>query len=181
MLALPQAERVGPPECPLFMRWTLLAPRVRGSVPFKLLLHHFMPERQDADTPHDHPRPFVTLVLRGGYDDLVPCPKCEGRATDWLEVGGGFDAEWVEVRCRRCRGRGIILGDRLNAPTLRVRGAGYAHMTRTDERGAWTLVLMGPVQRAWGFWRDGRWWAFREFEQVFGFAWRCAPPDDDVG
>lgn len=29
---------------------------------------------------HDHPAPFWTLVLRGGYDDLLLCPVCKGRA-----------------------------------------------------------------------------------------------------
>ena len=26
----PARETIGPPECPLFYRWTLLAPRIRG-------------------------------------------------------------------------------------------------------------------------------------------------------
>lgn len=179
-MRLPRAEMIGPPECPLFIRWTLLAPRIRGRVPFKLMVHHFMPERQDADTPHDHPRAFLTVVLRGGYDDLVPCPECEQRGSQWARVGDDDLHDWVEVRCQRCRGRGIVMGDRLNAPTLRFRLASYAHMTRTDERGAWTLVLMGPITRQWGFWREGRWWPMRLFEETFGFAWRCEEPDDQV-
>jgi len=73
-----ERETIGPPECPLFYRWTLLAPRFRRRVAFKVMVHRFIPNRQDADVPHDHPRPFITFVLRGGYDDLVRCPACGG-------------------------------------------------------------------------------------------------------
>lgn len=146
-MRLPEPEVIGPPECPLFLRWTLLAPRLRGKALCKVMVHYFFPHRQDADVPHDHPRSFVTFVLDGGYDDIVP------------------------------DGDGLAVGDRLNAPTVRFRRAEYAHMTRTDERGAWTLVVMGPEKRPWGFWRRGEWWGVEEFEQRFGFAWRCEEPD----
>lgn len=173
---LPKAEVIGPPECPLFTRWTLLAPRNL----FKLRVHHFAPERQDGDCPHDHPWWFLTFVVKGGYDDLVTCKDCDGEKVEWLLVGAGDDSDWVEVRCRRCRGRGIILSDRVNAPTVRFRRADYQHMTRTDERGAWTVVITGPVARDWGFWRDGHWWPFRLFEDTFGFTWRCEEPDRSI-
>jgi hypothetical protein len=146
-----EREIIGPPECPLFHRWTLLEPKIRGRVPFKVMLHHFMPNRQDADVPHDHPRSFVTLVLRGGYDDLIP------------DANGD-----------------LHVGDHLSAPTVRFRRAEHAHMTRTDDRGAWTLVIMGPERRPWGFWREGKWWHVKEFERIFGFAWRCADPDEGI-
>lgn len=193
----PERETIGPDECPLFYRWTLLAPRIHGRVPFKLMVHRFIPNRQDADVPHDHPRGFITLVLRGGYDDLVLCPACGGceRIADpelLPNVGGteiGYDGEeftWSEadcwMPCPTCstpeRGpTGLVLAERLNAPAVRRRRAEHAHMTRTDGRGAWTLVVMGPERRAWGFWRLGRWWNWREFEQRFGFTWRCEEPD----
>lgn len=145
---IPRRELIGPPECPLFYRWTLLAPRLRGSVPFKVMVHRFLPDRMDADVPHDHPRSFVTVCLCGGYDDLT--------------LSGGK----------------LVVTDVLRAGSVRYRRADHAHMTRTDSRGAWTVVVMGPEVRAWGFWRDGRWWPFREFERVFGFAWRCEEPDE---
>lgn len=174
---LPKRERIGPAECPLFDRWTLLAPRWRGRPVFKVLLHHFAPNRQDADVPHDHPRSFVTLCLRGGYDDLVRCPSCDGAV--WKFTGtGGFGNGYQP--CSACGRLGLVVGDRLRAGSIRYRPADHAHMTRTDDRGAWTLVVMGPEVRPWGFWREGRWWAFREFERTFGFAWRCAEPDEGI-
>lgn len=176
---LPERETIGPDECPLFYRWTLLAPRICGRVPFKVMVHRFLPNRQDADVPHDHPRGFVTFVLRGGYDDLVPCPRCNGRRYLDDALAGVLDRCPV-FDCPGCGARGLVLGDRLSAPAVRRRSADHAHMTRTDDRGAWTVVVMGPERRPWGFWRFGRWWGFREFEQRFGFAWRCAEPDEGL-
>lgn len=109
----------------------------------KLLLHWFVPEARDPD-PHDHPRSFVTFVFRGGYRDLTP-----SRAKD------AFDVEYVY------------------APAFRFRRAAHAHITVAGPKGAWSLVVMGPERRAWGFFREGRWWQFREYEDRFGMAFRC--------
>lgn len=147
-------------------RWTLAW--VSGRVP-KLLLHHFLPSREDQDA-HDHPRGFVTLVLRGGYDDLVPCEACDGEGHVSVLVG---EDDSREEACPRCGARCVVLGEQLRAGMVRRRRAEYVHMTRTGERGAWTLALMFPVSRSWGFWREGRWWPFREYERRFGMAMRC--------
>lgn len=166
-MTLPNRETIGPPECPLFYRWTFWAPRWRGRTPFKVMVHRFIPNRQDADVPHDHPRSFLTIVLRGGYEDWVRCPE-------HTSTGAAVGPD--PFYCEHCDNRGVVLSETLTAPAIRFRRADHAHMTRTDDRGAWTLVVMGPEVRPWGFWRYGRWWAFREFEQTFGFAWRCDAP-----
>jgi hypothetical protein len=57
-------EVIGPPACPILLRRTLLEGRLG-----KVLWHRFLPGASDKD-PHDHPRSFVTVVLRGGYDDI---------------------------------------------------------------------------------------------------------------
>jgi hypothetical protein len=59
-------EQIGPDECPLMFRWTLSSGRAG-----KLLLHLFPANVEDLHY-HDHPRPFVTLVLVGRYTDLTP-------------------------------------------------------------------------------------------------------------
>lgn len=151
-------EVIGSPDCPLLHRWTLAKGRGR-----KLLLHHFMP---DATDTRDHPWPFVTLVLRGGYEDMVRCEPCSGHGYRF----GLFD--WRET-CRWCSGRGIEVGDRLRAGSIRFRDAEYAHNTRTDRRGAWTIVLARPKSRDLGFWCEGTWWPFKEYERIFGFVMRC--------
>ena len=161
-------EVIGPPACPIMHRWTLL--KVRGR---KLLLHHFLPNADDR-AEHDHPAPFWTFVLRGGYDDQVPCPTCDGTGDDWLgrpRLGG----------CGTCQGYRDVAGDRMRAGMLRRRAATYRHRTRVLPSGAWTLVWMGRKERPWGFWKDGRWWPWREHEKAFGFGMRCPTDGGDHG
>lgn len=149
-------------------RWTLLwfGERWGRRLP-KLLLHHFLPDREDMDL-HDHPRGFVTVCLRGGYLDLVLCPTCDGDRHSWWET---------PAPCGRCKGLGYVIGDSLRRGSIRRRRADYAHMTSTMGSGAWTLCLMFPVRRRWGFWREGRWWPFREYEKRFGMGMRCGDED----
>jgi hypothetical protein len=67
-------EIIGPPECPIMLRRTLLSTRW-----LKLLWHRFMPGASD-EAHHDHPRSFITVVLRGGYDDIQPMGAYDARA-----------------------------------------------------------------------------------------------------
>lgn len=170
-------ERIGPPACPLMDRWTIL--RLRGR---KLMVHHFLPGSEDMSI-HDHPAPFWTLVLRGGYDDIELCPDCHGNPMP----GGGLcrlgcvmnrACGMGECDCR-CSGAGEITGDRMRAGTLRRRSAYHRHRTRTFASGAWTLVLMGRKERQWGFWNSGRWWPWADHEKAFGFRMRCPVERDD--
>jgi hypothetical protein len=187
-------EVIGPPACPIMHRWTLL--NVRGG---KLMLHHFLPNADDR-AEHDHPAPFWTFVLWGGYDDRVPCPACGGcQRVDDPQLVARWAAQppydedddnrlmrwqcWMP--CPTChtpdRGpTGEVPGDRMRAGMLRRRAAAYRHRTRVLPSGAWTLVYMGRKERPWGFWKDGRWWPWREHEKAFGFGMRC-PTDDDHG
>ncbi len=119
-------------------RWTLL------DVGFaKLMIHHFLPTQRDRDH-HDHPRGFVTVVIKGGYDDI--------------QFGGKVD--------------------RVRAPTIRIRHAEHAHITVAGKKGAWTIVVMGPKIREWGFFRDNRWWPWRKYEDRFGLNFRCETEDE---
>lgn len=175
---LPEREVIGPPDCALVDRWTLLS---RSSDAPKLLLHHFLPEREDIDC-HDHPRGFITFVFRGGYDDLVVCPACNGQLIvhdpELADAPAGSDWQPCLTCMTKAEGpRGLIVGDRLRAGSIRLRRAEYAHATRTGRSGAWTLCLMFPVSRPWGFWRAGVWWPFREYEKHFGMAMRCEDRD----
>ena len=162
------AEVIGPPACPIMHRWTLL--KVRGR---KLLLHHFLPNADDR-AEHDHPAPFWTVVLWGGYDDRVPCTRCDGRGVIERDGAGLL---YPTLTCSPCGGTGDAPGDRMRPGMLRRRAATYRHRTRVLPSGAWTLVWMGRKERPWGFWKDGRWWPWREHERAFGFGMRC-PTDE---
>lgn len=149
-------ELIGPADCPIMWRWTILSGRLG-----KLLLHRFMPGASDKDC-HDHPSSFVTVVLRGGYDDVSVCIGCEGEGVRWPD----------DSPCQACSGTGTRT-DSLRAPTIRFRPAEHAHITKVGPTGATTIVVMGRKRRPWGFWRDGRWWAWRMYELKFGLNWRC--------
>ena len=93
---------------------------------FGIYLHRIHVPDADRD-PHDHPWWFASLVLSGGYDELV---------WDHPEDIGELAAR------RRVRGRW----------SLRTIRRTQAHMI-TDVRGQlWTLVLTGPRRSSWGFW-----------------------------
>lgn len=151
-----KAEVIGQAECPLMVRWTIL------KFPFgmgKLMVHHFPPEVTDRD-PHDHPSSFITLVLKGGYFN-----------TEWEEYSDGFEVERIPTI--EWLGRGAV----------RYRRADHMHVTETGEQGAWTVVLMGPKIRDWGFRRieDGSWWQFEAYIRRFGGVVRCDAPPDTMG
>lgn len=162
-------EVIGPLDCPVLYRRTLIAGRFG-----KLMLHRFVPSSSDKDC-HDHPSSFLTIVLRGGYDDCSPCPTClESDVKGWLL--GDPSNDWRQARpmtlCPTCRGHGRIV-DAVRAPTIRYRRAEHAHITKVGPAGAFTICIMGPKRRSWGFFRDGRWWPWRRYEEEFGLNFRC--------
>jgi len=175
-------EVIGAPDCPLIHRWTLKpwADRKRpgDSERWKLMLHHFLSNADDRDV-HDHPRGFVTLVLWGRYDDWVPCATCQGSGVFRATLGwsDGKPSEWALEPCAFCDGHGLRIGDRMRPGMLRHRPASHAHRTKVGPKGCWTLVVMGPASRKWGFWREGRWWFWKDYEAEFGFAMRCDTDD----
>lgn len=160
-------EVIGPPDCPILYRWTLLPWRGFGHSewPFKLHVHRFLPNADDRDV-HDHPRPFWTFVVWGYYDDMSPCPRCAG-----LYFG--------HYGCGLCEGNGVVLHERMKRGMLRRRPAVHRHRTRVGPQGCWTIVLMGPFQRDWGFWRGGVWWFHKNYEARFGYAMRCDDLDKE--
>lgn len=137
---LPEPELIGHPDCPLIKRWTIIGDRQQGVYrwPFKLMIHYFVPGTEDPD-PHDHPRSFVTLILRGHYVDVNRHGQREV-----MRVG-----------------------------KLRHRPAEHAHRTIAGPRGCWTIVVMGPQSREWGFWFDGVWMPSREYIARYGGSQRC--------
>lgn len=62
------------PDCPYLDRWVLGVGRPSRPCWFSIRLHHFF--RSDDDHLHDHPTWFLTLVLKGTYDDVIACREC---------------------------------------------------------------------------------------------------------
>lgn len=85
-------------------------------------IHHILRSDLGRD-PHDHPWPYVTIILKGGY--------FEQRFND---AGEKVSAKW--------HGAGSIL----------YRPAGSWHkLTLPPGETAWTLFITGKYQNKWGF------------------------------
>lgn len=142
-------EVIGAAECPLMLRWTLFNRWL------KLLVHYFPPEVTDSD-PHDHPRSFLTFILKGGYYN-----------TEWvkmdppLDLGNGETQDYLEEIEYISRG------------ALIYRPANHMHIVETGGLGCWSIVVMGPISRPWGFLRSGRWIPWKRYVDMYGGTIRC--------
>jgi hypothetical protein len=103
---------------------------------FGLYLHHIHREDREAD-PHDHPWGFASVVLSGAYQENV--------WPDKRDAGCYF---------RRARPRW----------SLRRIGRGGAHIITSVTVPLWTLVLTGPHRGEWGFWRDGQFTRWQDYQ-----------------
>lgn len=105
--------------------------RDRTWFPFNVFLHKFL--KSDPDDVHDHPWPYATLILRGGYYEWVPQFDAQGRKT-------------CEVRHWRGPGH------------FRICSANSYHRIELDPNvTAWTLFMPGPQKREWGFLVKDNW------------------------
>jgi hypothetical protein len=118
---------IGPEDDPLLVRYILF--RVPA---FGFYLHKLC--RSDYDRAlHDHPWPFVSIVLRGGYTEV------HDQTTD-----GSIAEVW--------HGRGSVL----------VRAAEWRHRFVLKSAPVWTLVIVGRRQRRWGFFLPTGWCWWRK-------------------
>jgi len=103
----------------------------RNWFPFNVFIHKFL--KSDPDDVHDHPWPYATLILKGGYFEWTPQFDKQGR-------------KFNEI----CKWRG--------PGHFRVCGANSYHRIELDPNiTAWTLFMPGPQKREWGFLVNNRW------------------------
>lgn len=119
--------------CPIYLeRWIILQ-----AFDYAVYLHHFLGDDWAID-PHDHPRRFISIGLKGWYWEDIFTP--DGKLAKTI---------------------------RFQAPWIRSFPAHHLHRVRAQECGdTWTLVIVLKKQRGWGFVRDGIWVPFRDY--VFG-------------
>ncbi len=102
---------------------------------FGVYLHWIYAPDRDRD-PHDHPWPFVSWILRGGYTERV-----------WVKM-------WHEsVGFTRKR-------DRWSGHTMSTT---VAHSVTAVDPGTVTFVVVGRRCRQWGFWTDQGWVAWPDY------------------
>jgi hypothetical protein len=103
----------------------------RTRFPFNVFLHKFL--KSDPDDVHDHPWPYATLILKGGYYEWTPQFDAQGRKIAEM-------AAW--------RGPG----------SFRVCSAKSYHRIELDpEVTCWTLFMPGQRKREWGFLVKNKW------------------------
>ena len=109
----------------------------RKNFPFNIFLHKFL--KGDPDDVHDHPWPYATLILKGGYYEWVP----------------EFDEEGKMLReIQKWRGPGHF---RICSPDS------YHRIELKPEVTAWTLFMPGPHRRDWGFLVKNKWIQHEEY------------------
>ena len=103
----------------------------RKRFPFNVFLHKFL--KSDPDDVHDHPWPYASLILKGGYYEWTPV----------------FDAKGKKI-AEMCSWRG--------AGHFRTASANSYHRIELDpEVECWTLFMPGPQKREWGFLVKNKW------------------------
>lgn len=97
----------------------------RKRFPFNVFLHKFL--KSDPDDVHDHPWPYATVILKGGYWEWIPQFNSAGEKCNEI-------AKW--------RGPGHF----------RICSANSYHRIELDPSvECWTLFMPGPQTRDWGF------------------------------
>ena len=125
---------VGPAHDSLLIRYVIF--RIAA---FGIYLHNM--KRSDHDRAlHDHPWPFVSVVLRGGY--------------------------W-EVHDQTLEGHQVTIPHRPGS--VLVRPAEWRHrfvlpVERHKYKESWTLVIVGRRVRRWGFFTPSGWCWWRKYD-----------------
>lgn len=109
----------------------------RDNFPFNVFLHKFL--KSDPDDVHDHPWPYATLILRGGYWEWVPQFDDQNRKI-------GEIAKW------RAPGH------------FRICKSTSFHRIELDPGvTCWTLFMPGVKQRDWGFLVKNKWVQWEQY------------------
>jgi len=103
----------------------------RERFPFNIFLHKFL--KGDPDDVHDHPWPYATLILAGGYYEWIPQFDNQGHKT-------------CEIRHWRRPGH-----------FRQCSADSYHRIELKPGVTAWTLFIPGPRRRNWGFLVNDEW------------------------
>jgi len=121
---------------PYLERYYLLF-NTRHHFPFNIFLHRFL--KSDPDDVHDHPWPYATLILKGGYYEWTPV----------------FNAEGKKI-AETCKWHGT--------GSFRRASARQYHRVELDPGiECWTLFMPGIHQREWGFLTKKGWVHFEKY------------------
>jgi len=105
--------------------------------PFNIFVHKFL--KSDPDDVHDHPWPFATLILKGGYWEWTPTFNSKGEKITEISKWHG-------------------------AGSFRTAGANTYHRIELDpDIECWTLFMPGRKKRDWGFLVKNKWVQWEQY------------------
>jgi hypothetical protein len=145
-------------EIPYLLRHTLFA----ISKWFSIKIHRII--ESDEICSHDHPWPFLTVILKGGYYEWTPLYKDEKKGILRKDDEGILTVRYAPdgiVEAKRWHGPGSIL----------YRPAKSRHQLELKQGSdgklipAKTLVFTGKVIRKWGFFTKKGWLHWREYDK----------------
>lgn len=122
-------------------RWPRLAKAIgflKKKLGIELYLHKVSADDGDRHL-HDHPWPFIAIILVGGYEEIVPKPGTDGAAPRDRVLSRHF------------------------APTVHCKTEHDLHQLRLfrDQNGEkivnWSIVIRGPKVKDWGFSTEDGW------------------------
>ena len=109
----------------------------RENFPFNVFLHKFL--KSDIDDLHDHPWPYATLILKGGYWEWLPQFNSAGEKVGEIAVWrkpGSF--RWAKANS-------------------------YHRIELDPNVDCWTLFMPGAKQRDWGFLVKNKWVQWEQY------------------
>lgn len=109
----------------------------RKRFPFNIFLHKFL--KSDPDDVHDHPWPYATLILKGGYYEWTPEFNSQGKQI-------GEICHW--------RGTGHFRF---------CKASSYHRIELALNIECWTLFMPGPQQKEWGFLVKDKWTHYQDY------------------
>ena len=109
----------------------------RNRFPFNIFVHKFL--KSDPDDVHDHPWPYFTIILKGGYWEWIPV----------FNIRGAKIHEYCVWR---------------RPGSFRFASANTYHRIELDPAvTCWTLFMPGIKQRDWGFLVKNKWVQWQEY------------------
>jgi hypothetical protein len=135
---------------------------------FSIKLHKII--LSDDVCTHDHPWPFFTIILKGGYFEWTPLFKPLTNEDD--DIGEDLLYENGKILKFRNGSDGEIEVKRWHGPgSILYRPAEFRHQLELakDEHGnlipATTFVITGRVVRKWGFFTKTGWKYHKEYDK----------------
>lgn len=121
---------------PYLERYYLLL-KDRKSFPFNIFLHKFL--KGDPDDVHDHPWPYFTVILWGGYYEYIPYFNEMGELVNQVQKWRG------PGHFRTCHAES------------------YHRIELKPGVTCWTLFMPGKQRRDWGFLVNDEWVQHEEY------------------